>query len=404
MTTETTRPELDLLSFPFPHDDMLQPPCPYARLRREDPVTQVRLPSGDLAWLIPRYDHARTAFADKRFVRIGEDAARLTEDGGFDDTMNARPAQLSDHERWRKIVSKAFTPRYVETLRPRMQKIVDGLLDAMQEQGPPADLVEAYHFPLPMEVICELLGVPNTDQDRFRGWARDSVALTGRSPEDIARLNADMEGFFKELVERKRHEDGDDLLTQLVHLHDADAGKLTEAELLVTAHGLFIAGYETTGNALGKGMFALFRNPEQLAALRADRSLLHSAVEEMLRYAPLDSGYGIPRQTLVDVPLGDTVIPRGATVIVPHFAANRDPEQFADPDVFRVGRRPNAHLTLGHGRYFCIGAPLARVEMQIAVGSLLDRFPGLRLAVPPEEIRAHQNLITEGPVSLPVEW
>ncbi|MEV4443267.1 cytochrome P450 [Streptomyces sp. NPDC049577] len=397
MTTEVP-------SFPFTHDDMLQPPCEYARLRATDPVTQVVLPSGDKAWLVTRYEYARTVFADRRFVRIGEDAARLTEDGGLDDALNSRPGKLSDHERWRSIVGKAFTPRYVEELRPRVERVVDTLLDAMEEQGPPADLVEDYHFPLPMEVICELLGVPNDRQDDFRRWASESVTLSGRTAEDVARLNQEMEGFFQELIERKRTEGGDDLLTRLVHLHDSDAGRLTEAELLVTAHGLFIAGYETTGNALGKGMYALFRNPAQLAALHADPSLVPGAVEEMLRYAPLDSGYGIPRYALRDVELGDTVIPAGATVVVPHFAANRDPGQFPDADRFSVTREPNAHLTLGHGRYFCIGAPLARLEMRLAVGRLLERFPGLRLAVPPEEIRAHQNLITEGPVSLPVTW
>lgn len=428
------------LSFPFPYDDILEPPSEYTWLRGERPVARVELPSGDHAWLITCYDHARAVFDDRRFARIGEEPER------------GNPV---DHERWRAVVSEVFTPRYAQTLEPRVREIARRLLDGLADRGSPADLVEAYHFPLAMEVVCELLGVPGERQRAFRAWARGAVSLSGRPPAEIAAGDAEMAEFFQELIDHKRvARDGADLLTRLVRWSDAGppaggtaddgeharvsaagglpgatevrpgsadaehgagadlggvtdlrAGRLTGVELLDTAHGLLLAGYETTANALGKGMLALFRNPGQFAAVRADPALLPAAVEEMLRYAPPHSGLGVPRYAVEDVALGDTVIPRGDTVLVPPCAGNRDPGRFADADRFLVSREGVAsHLTLGHGRYRCIGAPLARIEMRVAVGELLARFPGLRLAVPADEIRMRQNLVTEGPVSLPVAW
>jgi nocardicin N-oxygenase len=308
------------------------------------------------------------------------------------------------HTRWRKLVAAAFTPRQVDSMRAGVQQTVDGLLDRMATKDPPVDLVREFAYPLCIAVICELLGIDVEEHARFGDLAEVALTITGATEEEKGAAFGAMAAFSSALIATKRGRAGTDFLSKLIAVHDEQDGRLSEDELVATILALMIGGYESTVNQLGKAVLALFRYPEQLAALRADPALIGSAVEESLRYAALDSGFGSPRYATADLPIGDVVIPKGSTVLVIRQSANRDEEQFADPECFDIGRTPNQHLSFGYGPHRCLGAALARVELNLGIGTLIRRFPGLRLTVGVDDIRWDYRITVAGPATLPVAW
>ncbi|PSL58002.1 cytochrome P450 [Saccharothrix carnea] len=379
----------------------------HARLREQAAATEIVLPRGTKAWLVTRYEEARVALADarfsKHFERFPEVMERNRVEGGdapkFDESLVQHMLNMDPphHTRLRKLVTKAFTARRVEQLRPRIQEITDGLLDEAAAKGE-VDLVDALAFPLPITVICEMLDVPLDERDEFRVWSNVLVAGNGE-PEQLQQAGAQMAGYLAKLVEHKRNAPGDDFFSALVQA-DEEGDRLDQLELIAMAFLLLVAGHETTVNLIGNGVYHLVRNPEQLAKLRADRTLLPGAVEEVLRFeSPVNQATF--RYTNDDVELGDVVIPKDSVVVVSLSGGNRDGARFAEPDRLDITRQAAGHLAFGHGIHYCLGAPLARMEGEIAIGTLLDRFD-VALTAGPEELRWRAGTLIRGLEALPV--
>ncbi|TDD75650.1 cytochrome P450 [Actinomadura darangshiensis] len=373
----------------------------YAELRAAGPVHPIDFPPGATAFLVVDHEHGRAALTDPR---LSKDSAHSTVPVNaelfFGGTMLAMDPP--DHTRMRGLVAKAFTTRRVERLRPRVQEIADGLLDGIAARGEP-DLIEEFAVPLPIQVICELLGVPASDRARFREWTA-VLTVPALSAEARARRREAaraFNGYLVAAIAERRARPEDDLISGLLAARDGDAA-LTEDEMLGSIALLLIAGHETTVNLIGNGVLALLRAPDQLELLRGKPELLPSAVEELLRYdGPVERAS--QRIALEDMEIAGTPIPEGAWVHVALGAADRDPAVFDDPERLDVTRAPKGHVAFGHGLHFCLGAPLARLEGQIAIGALLDRFADLALAVPATELRHHRTgSIVRGLVSLPV--
>ncbi|GLZ34057.1 cytochrome P450 [Lentzea sp. NBRC 105346] len=385
-------------SYPFSEPDGLKHDPTYARLRRDEPIVRLRFPYGGEGWLVTRYDDAKAVMSDHRFSRsaaVGNDVPRMAPNlvvGGSLLTMDP-----PDHTRLRRLVSKAFTVRRMEELRPRAQQITDELIDAFDD---PADLVEGLAMPLPITIICELLGVPFEDRTDFRTWSEQLLTAGAFSPEESADGLVKLLGYIGNLVADRRTRPTDDLFGALVLARDEE-DRLSEQELVVFGVTLLVAGHETTANQIGNAMVTLFDHPDQLAALRADPELLPAAVEELLRFIPLGRGAGFPRVALEDVEIGGVTIPKGDTVLVSVPSANRDESVYDHADRFDLHRDAGHHLAFGHGIHFCLGAQLARMELQVAIGTLLRRFPGLRLAEP---VEFRQGTLVRGPRRLLVTW
>ncbi|MGW1373232.1 cytochrome P450 family protein [Streptomyces sp. NPDC002446] len=375
----------------------------YAELRAQGPVHRVRIPHGPEVWLIVGHEAARAALTDPRLSKNWRatdllDAA-ADESALFTNMLDADPPQ---HTRLRKLVAKEFTARRVEALRPRVQQITDELLDAMlAAPDGRADLVAALAFPLPMTVICELLGVPDIDREAFRGWSNELVSPTSEAAAQAS--TRAMSEYLVGLIEAKRSTPGDGLLSALIRTSDEDGDQLSREELIGTAFLLLVAGHETTVSLLSNGVRALLQRPAQLAALRDDYSLLDNAVEEMLRYdGPVATATG--RFSLEPVDIGGTRIPAGETVLVSLASASRDPERFAAADDFDITRDPRGHAAFGHGIHFCLGAPLARLEARIAIRSLLERCPDLALDTDLDALTWRSGMVIRGTEQLPVRW
>jgi cytochrome P450 len=370
----------------------------HARLRAQHPVAQVIMPGGTPAWLVTGYAQARSALTDPRLHKLPE--GWRPEPDSLLASLDLHMLNLDppDHDRLRKLVNKAFTARRVEQLRPRITAITAGLLDDMSTRTE-VDLLASFAFPLPITVICELLGVPVADRDQFRVWSATIVTDTP-SPEVFqAHANA-MTGYFQALMAARRREPTDDLLSALISARD-DTDRLSENELLSMAFLLLVAGHETTVNLIASGVLALLLNPGELARLRADRALLAAAVEELLRYVnPVNNATF--RFTGEPVEIGGVPIGRGEVVLVSLSGANRDPSRYADPDRLDLGRDSGGHLAFGHGIHYCLGAPLARLEAEIAFAGLLERFGSMTLAVPPDALRWRPSTLIHGLESLPV--
>ena len=303
-----------------------------------------------------------------------------------------------DHDRLRRLVSKAFTARRIERLRPRVTEITASLLDAMPDRGE-VDLLQVFAFPLPITVICELLGVPSRDHDEFRAWTQ-AILSHGGTPEGPGAAAMAMATYFTAMVADKRAHPADDLLSALIAARDS-GDRLTESELLGMLFLLLVAGHETTVNLIGSGTLALLVNPGEMARLRADRSLLPGAVEELLRYtSPVN--HATFRFTAEPVKIGGRLIPAREPVLVAIASANRDPDRYPAPDQVDFGRAVGGNLAFGHGIHYCLGAPLARMEGEIAFGGLLARFPGMTLAVPPESLRWRPSTLIHGLEPLPL--
>jgi cytochrome P450 len=383
----TVANDAEALAYPFPRDSRTDPPAEIARCRGEAPVVQVRLPTGDLAWLVTRHDDIRAVLADPRLSPqypgfVG--AQRQSGAGGSNFMFSKGPA---DHARLRQIVGWAFTPRYVEGMRPRIQEIADDLLTRMADQSPPVDLVAAYAFPLPVIVIAELLGVPIPDReefrDIFRAWTAARLATRGQGSGKASDAGQRLRDYVDGMIAAKRRNPGHDLMTALLAAHDEGDDRLSSAELFSMATGLLISGYVTSVNAIARGTLALLRSG-QYAALSAGSVGIGQAVEEILRYGQ-SGDTGVLRIATEGVQIGATMIARGEAVLTPLAAANRDPSYFRDPDRFDITRKDNPHLSFGHGSHHCTGAALARLELQVAFGSLAHAFPALRLAAPEDE-------------------
>ncbi|MCI3221513.1 cytochrome P450 [Streptomyces sp. NP-1717] len=387
----------------------------YAWLREHAPVHRTRLPSGVDAWLVTRYADARRALADPRLSKNPLHHAEQAHAKGKTGIPGERGAELMthllnidppDHTRLRRLVSQAFTPRRVAEFAPRVQELTDGLIDAFAAKGE-ADLIHDFAFPLPIYAICDLLGVPREDQDDFRDWAGMMIRHGGGPRGGVARSVRKMRGYLAELIHRKRDAPGDDLISGLIRASD-DGEHLTENEAAAMAFILLFAGFETTVNLVGNGTYALLRNPEQRARLQrsldaGESALLATGIEELLRYdGPVELATW--RYATEPVELGGQSVAVGDPVLVVLAAADRDPERFADPDRLDLSRGDNKHLGYGHGIHYCLGAPLARLEGQTALRTLLTRLPDLRLAVDPSDLRWRGGLIMRGLRTLPVQF
>ncbi|MFD3727694.1 cytochrome P450 [Streptomyces sp. NPDC058671] len=387
----------------------------YAWLREHAPVHRTTLPSGVEAWLVTRYADARQALADQRLSKDPVHHAESPHAKGKTGIPGERKAELMthllnidppDHTRLRRLVSKAFTPRRVAEFTPRVQELTDRLIDSFVERGS-ADLIHEFAFPLPIYAVCDLLGVPEEDQDDFRDWAGMMIRHGGGPRGGVARSVKKMRGYLAELIHRKRLEPGDDLISGLIRASD-HGEHLTENEAAAMAFILLFAGFETTVNLIGNGVYQLLRHPEQRARLQAslaagETGLLGTGVEELLRYdGPVEMATW--RYATEPLTIGGQTIPAGDPVLVVLAAANRDPERFTAPDSLDLTRRDNQHLGYGHGIHYCLGAPLARLEGQTALATLLTRLPDLRLAADPAELRWRGGLIMRGLRTLPVEF
>ncbi|EYT82342.1 cytochrome P450 [Streptomyces sp. Tu 6176] len=374
----------------------------YARLRERGPVHRIRMPEGGAeAWLVVGYEAGRAALADPRLSKNWANASPALPLRSASSGPHMLGMDPPDHTRLRRLVAREFTPRRVAGLAPRIQRTTDGLLDAMlAAPGGRVDLVEALSFPLPITVICDLLGVPDLDREAFRAWSNDAIGATALDRRRAA--TEAMARYIEELVDGKRRRPGDDLMSALIHGEDDSGDVLAHEELVGMAWLLLVAGHETTVNLLSNGVLALLTHPGQLAALRADPTRLDAAIEEMLRY---DGPVETPtyRFTTGPVTIGGTEIPGGGELVLVALAdADRDPRRFPEPDRFDISRDARGHVAFGHGIHHCLGAPLARLEARIAFRALLDRCPGLALDIHPAAVTWREGLLIRGPRSLPV--
>ncbi|MFE9259049.1 cytochrome P450 [Streptomyces sp. NPDC006879] len=379
---------------PYPH---------YARLLQTGPVHRVRLALGHEVWLVVGHEEARQALMDPLLSKNWRLSPHYQDAPFTAFNTNMLESDPPRHTRLRRLVAREFTARRVEALRPRVQQITDHLLEKMTAAGARrADLVGSFAFPLPMTVICELLGVPDLDRDAFRRWSNELVAPTSSQAE--AEATAAMLSYLEDLIAAKEGTPGEDLLSALIRTRDEDGDRLGPQELVGMAFLLLVAGHETTVNLIANGVRALLDHPEQLAALRADpEGLIDGAVEEMLRYdGPVESATF--RLAVEDMYIGDAPVRAGESVMISLAAGDHDPDRFAAPDSFDIHRVPQPHLAFGHGIHYCLGAPLARMEGRIAVSSLLRCCPELRADPEAGPYEWIPGTLIRGVRALPVCW
>jgi cytochrome P450 len=416
---------------PFRHERALDPDPLLRELRDESPVSRITMPYGTgWAWLVTRYEDVRAVVSDHRFSRalgVGRDLPRLTpEPIAQPDAINLMDPP--EHTRLRRLLAHGFTAARIARMTPGIQATVDRLVEGVAAHGAPADFAALVAARLPLETICEILAIPLADRPRLRARVVTLMSTDRGAPATRA-AKAELRGYFRDLVIRRRAQPGDDLLSALVTAHEATEHKDAEPtdtgheatehedtahedteppgvdELAMMAMILTISGHDTSTYQLSNILYTLLTHPRQLAVLRARPSLLEPAVEELLRFIPFRQGVGIARVATRDVELGGVTIRAGDAVHVSYLAANRDPAVFPDPDELDVTRRqPAAHLTFGHGTHYCAGAALARVELRLAIEAMLDRFPDLRLAVPPDQVPWHAGSIWRYPERLPIAW
>lgn len=387
----------DLAQFPFGRTCPFSPNARYKDFDDEN-LKQISF-NGTPGWLVTGYNNVRSVIADPRMSVRGIDDSSRGDAGdeavpGFFVAMD--PPQ---HDNLRKILAKEFTPRRMAAMRPNIERIANGLIDDILAKGGTTDIVDTLALPLPSLVICELLGVPYDKHDFFQERTR-AVLAADSTPEDIASAIGDVMGYLAELVAIKTAEPGDDLVSLLVkHI---ESGDLSVIDVAGMSTFLLMAGHETTGNMIGLGLFALLEHPEQLAELRDDPELMPQAVEELLRH--LDIIGSLPRTTTEDIEIEGRHIAKGDLLMFSTEAGNRDPSVFDEPDRLDFHRDASRHLTFGHGLHSCLGAPLARLELAVVFGTVLERFPDLRLAVPASEIQMKNDARIFGVHQLPVTW
>ncbi|WP_424188203.1 cytochrome P450 [Actinokineospora sp. G85] len=399
MTTAQGCPVHD---YPFrePHELDLEPE--YARLRVAEPLSRVRLPYGGEAWLATGHEDVRTVLSDPRFSRaalLGREVPRTSPRPLRDSTLHTMDPP--EHNRLRRLVSAAFTPRRLRALAEQTQHVADDLVSRMLDEGPPADVVSGLGTPLPVAMTCHLLGVPRADHDRFTAWVDVALATTAFPPEEIQAAFDALKSYLADLVATRRQTPADDLLSALVSARDNE-GRLSEDELVVLGVTLLYAGLDTTSNHIGNFTYNLLTHPKQLAALRADRTLLDRAVEELLRFTPTVTSAGFTRVALEDIELGGVLVATGECVMVQLDAANRDPRVFPHPDDLDITRDKPPHLAFGHGPHYCVAAQLAKIELRVALGTLLDRLPEFTLAT--TDLRWRSGRMVRGLEALPITW
>jgi cytochrome P450 len=396
-------PSHELPRFPMERESPYDPPPRILRLLLDEPVSRVTLWDGAEAWLVTRYEDVRTLLtnpnlsADVRkpgYPKVSAALAHFTE--GLLNHMDS-----PEHDLYRRMLAPDFMVKRVESLRVDVEKLVDDLLDTMQAHGAPADLVASFAFPIPALVTCSILGVPYDRKDFFVECAE--AFLSGTSTAEAAgAAGRALHAYLGELIEAKKTASGTDTLSRMVTEHVA-TGQLDETVLVTLAELLLIAGFDTTANMIALGTLTLLRHPDQLDELKANPGLWPGAVEELLRYLTI-THRGRHRVATADIQVGGQLIRAGQGIIAAQDAANRDPDTFPKPDLLDIHREARHHLAFGHGVHQCIGAAVARVELQVAYARLFARFPGLELAVPHDQIRFKHESSVYGVAELPVRW
>lgn len=373
-------------------------------------IQRVTTFTGDPAWSVTGgYDTLKALLADLRLGRSHPDpanAARYSESAMFGQAAPSSPTEQEDHAWMRRLLNRSFSVRRIAILRPKMQELVAVLLDELAGQTPPVDFHEAISFPLPALAICELFGVPFADRENFRRWSDEAG-----DPTDQARSQAGYDAlsqYTRQLIAHKLQHPAEDTFSDLAAAHLENPEYFTPDKVVKLGAGLLFAGHETTTAAIDKGVVLLLSHPDQRAALSQDPALVTTAVEEILRFPDpteeITGSVGVPRWTNAELTVDGVTIPARELVLLRVMDANCDKNVFSAPEVFDVNRTDNPHLKFGYGRYFCLGAPLLRMELQVLFGTLFHRFPTLRLAVPVEDLRTRSNVITGGLHELPVTW
>ncbi|PZT71085.1 cytochrome P450 [Streptomyces sp. SW4] len=373
-----------------------------AELMREGPLTRIRLPHGEgWAWLATRYEDVRLITNDPRFGRAEVTRRQVTRMAPH---FKPRPGSLAfadqpDHNRLRRAVAGAFTVGAMKRLRPRAQEILDGLVDGVVRDGPPADLVERILEPFPIAVVSEVMGVPAADRERVHAWTREIISTTG--VEAAERAKNGLYGWITETVRARADSDAEDVYSRLGAA--VARGEVAEEEAIGLAGPLQIGGEAVTHNC-GQMLYLLLTRPELMRRMRERPEERGAALDELLRWIPHRSSVGLARIALEDVELHGHRISAGDPVYVSYLAANRDPEVFPDPDTIDPDRDPNPHLAFGNGPHYCTGAVLARMQLDLLVATLLDRLPGLRLAVTADQVEWRRKTMIRGPRTLPCAW
>lgn len=394
-----------VVKLPFPRAPLLFELAPeMLELGRQAPVLRAELPDGTTGWLVTGFEQVREVLNDPRFSRALV-AGPGRELRGLEVLISSSLLGMDppEHTRLRKLVAGAFTARRMRQLSPQVATIVGELIDGLQAAPRPADLVRGFSLPLPVRVICQLLGIPPDDQDLFHAW---SDMLLGDWQSDVEPMTAAltaMSGYIAGLIRVKRAEPADDLISALIAMRDV-GDRLSEDELVHLCLGILIGGHETTANQINMSLLTLLAHPPELSRLQAEAALIPGAVEEFMRYVPLGTGLPPARITTCDITLGEVTIPAGETVWPLFSIANRDPSLFPDPDHFDVARPPGTHMGFGFGAHHCLGAQLARIELQEAFRGLLSRLPGLRLAVSASALRYKEKMTINSLHELPVTW
>ena len=397
----------------LPRDFMQHPYGILERLRAQGRAHPLVFPHGAKVWLITGYDDVRQLLSDPRvskdgsrmnelFMRhSGQDVAQDEAAGfGFDDELSQHMLNTDPprHTRLRSLVSKEFTLKRMEAFRPRLEQVVDDLLDALDDAGPVVDLVSGFTLPLPIITICDLLGIPPEDQAIFRRWAVELVGA-GQPPQVVEAASEHVMDYARASIAAKQEEPGPDMMSALLRGKDED--RLTLDELVGMFFLFTIAGHVTSMHTLTNSIFSLLSHPAELARLRADMSLMHGAIDELMRY---DGGVGVAtfRFTKEEITLGVVTIPAGEILALSVNSAHRDANRYPDPDRLDLTRRPNGILGFGHGTHYCIGAPLARIQSEVALTKLLTRYPDIALAADPNTLEWENNTLLRGLVELPV--
>jgi cytochrome P450 len=398
--TTTQSHYVEPVTYPFNEEAGLGIAEAYTAARESEGMIRVRLPHGEPAWLATRYADARFVLGDKRFSRaesLNHDAPRMNPSNNNTGILSMDPP---DHTRLRTLVAKAFTMRRVEELRPRVRELTGELIDAMVAAGEPADLVEDFALPLPVAVICALLGVPVEDRSKFRVWSDAALSTSSMTADEYLASREELRDYMRGLIAEHREHPADDLMTALIEARD-ERDRLTELELVDLCVGILIAGHETTASQIPNFVYVLLENPEQWDKLAGDLTLIPGAVEELTRFVPLGAGAGFARYATEDVEVGGVLVRAGEPVLVAMASANRDAAQFADPESLRLDREGNQHLGFGHGVHHCLGAQLARLELQEALHALVTRLPGLKIT---GDIAWKTEMLVRGARSMPVGW
>jgi cytochrome P450 len=398
--------ENEAVRCPFDFSEALEFDPALADLMRRESPARIRLRYGDAdAWLVTGFDAVKQVTTDHRFSRagiIGHDYPRMTPEPIVSpESINVMDPPHSS--RVRHLASQAFTQQQVEGMRHRIVRLADQLLDEMEQEGPPADLVRHLSNPLPQHTVLDLLGVEREEWPRLQESVRQLLVVGADNKDASASAKADLTAYFAKLVEQRRNSPGADLISAMAAARDGEE-QLDDRELAVMALTLALSGQDTATCEISDIVYLLLTRPELMERLRSRPGTLTGVLHELLRYIPFRKGVGIPRVALEDVELDGVRIPAGDFVHVSYLTANRDPERYPDPHVIDPDRPNRPHMTFGWGGHRCIAMPLAMAELEVAIGRLVERFPGLRLAVPPQEVRWDTETIRRFPLELPVAW